>query len=74
MFQNKACDWIYFNYSSWLEFNFFNQTICKTQNQNKCMCVCLQLGKLKHRSNEEFEHFNWLPVTYRSKQFVNYAM
>ena len=38
------------------------------------MCVCLQLGKLKHRSNEEFEHFNWLPVTYRSKQFVNYAV
>ena len=38
------------------------------------MRVCLQLDKLKHRSNEEFEHFNWLPVTYRSKQFVNYAM
>lgn len=38
------------------------------------MRVCLQLGKLKHRSNEEFEHFNWLPVTYRSKQFVNYAV
>lgn len=36
------------------------------------MRVCLQSGKLKHRSNEEFEHFNWLPVTYRSKQFVNY--
>ena len=36
--------------------------------QNKCMRFCLQLDKLKHISYEEFEHLNWLPVTYRFKQ------
>ena len=39
--------------------------------QNKCMRFCLQLDKLKHISHEEFEHLNWLPVTYRFKQCVN---
>ena len=39
--------------------------------QNKCMHFCLQLDKLKHISHEEFEHLNWLPVTYRFKQCVN---
>ena len=37
---------------------------------NKCICFCLPLDKLKHVSHEEFEHLNWLPVTYRSKQCV----
>ena len=27
--------------------------------QNKYMCFCLQLDKLKHRSHREFEHLNW---------------
>ena len=39
--------------------------------QNKCMCFCLQLDKLKHISHEEFERLNWLPVSYRFKQCVN---
>ena len=39
--------------------------------QNRCMRFCLQLDKLKHISYEEFEHLNWLPVTYRFKQCVN---
>ena len=39
--------------------------------QNKCMCFCLQLDKLKHKSHEEFERWNWLPVTYRFKQCIN---
>ena len=39
--------------------------------QNKCMRFWLQLEKLKHISHEEFEHLNWLPVTYRFKQCVN---
>ena len=39
--------------------------------QNKCICCCLQSDKLKHISYEEFEHLNWLPVTYRFKQCVN---
>ena len=37
---------------------------------NKRMCFCLQLDKLKHISHEEFECLNWLPVTYRFKQCV----
>ena len=39
--------------------------------QNKSMRFCLQLDELKHISHEEFECLNWLPVTYRFKQFVN---
>ena len=39
--------------------------------QNKCIRFCLQLGNLKPISLEEFEHFNWLPVTYKFKQSVN---
>ena len=39
--------------------------------QNVCMRFCLQLDKLKHISHEEFEHLNWLPVTYRFKPCVN---
>ena len=35
------------------------------------MGFCLQLHKLKHISHEEFEHLNWLPVTYRFKECVN---
>ena len=34
------------------------------------MGFCLQLDKLKHISHEEFERLNWLPMTYRFKQFV----
>ena len=35
------------------------------------MRFCLQLDKLEHRSYEEFERLNWLPVTYRFKRCVN---
>ena len=35
------------------------------------MRFCLQLDKLKHLFNEEFERLNWLSVTYRLKQYVN---
>ena len=35
--------------------------------QNKCMRFCLQLGKLKYMSHQEFERLNWFPVTYRFK-------
>ena len=39
--------------------------------QNKCVRFCLQLGKLKQISHEEFAHLNWLPVTYKFKKCVN---
>ena len=39
--------------------------------QSKCIRYCLQLDKLKHISHEEFERLNWLPVTFRFKQYVN---
>ena len=39
--------------------------------QNQCTRFSLPLNKLKHISHEEFERLNWLPVTYRCKQFVN---
>ena len=35
--------------------------------QSKCMRFCLQLVKLKHRSYEESERLNHLPMTYRFK-------
>ena len=35
------------------------------------MRFCFQLDKLKHISHEEFDHLNWLPMTYRFKQCVN---
>ena len=31
----------------------------------------MQLDKLKHISHEQFECLNWLPVTYRFKQFFS---
>ena len=45
--------------------------------QNKCICFCLQLAKLKHLSHEEFEHLNWLPMNsvvfkYFNEQGPNY--
>ena len=39
--------------------------------QNKCMPFSLQLDKWKHISHEEFERLNWLPATYRFKQWVS---
>ena len=39
--------------------------------QNKCIRFCLQLDKLKHISHGEFDRLNWLPVTYRFKQYFN---
>ena len=35
------------------------------------MHFCLLLDIFKHISHEEFEHLNWLSVTYRFKQCVN---
>ena len=35
------------------------------------MHFCLQLHKLKHISNIDFERLNRLPVTYRFKQYAN---
>ena len=45
--------------------------------QNKCICFCLQLAKLKHLSHEEFERLNWLPMNsvvfkYFNEQCPNY--
>ena len=39
--------------------------------QIKCMPFCLQLDKIEYISHEDFEHLNWLPVTYRFKPCVN---
>ena len=45
------------------------------RNQNiefkPCMCFSLQLDKLKHISQKEFEQLKWLLVTYRFKQCVS---
>ena len=30
--------------------------------QNKCICFCLQLDKMSHISQKEFEIINWLPI------------
>ena len=38
------------------------------------MRFCLQGRKLKDTSHEEFEHLNWLPVTYRFKKCVNVSI
>ena len=49
-----ACSAWYLNLTKKLKHRF--QTT-----QNKCMCFCLQLDKLKHISHEEFERLSWLP-------------
>ena len=33
--------------------------------QNKCICFCLQLDKMSHMSQKEFETIDWLPVKER---------
>ena len=39
--------------------------------QIKCIRYCLYFDNLKHISHEEFEHLNWLPVTYKFKKSVS---
>ena len=39
--------------------------------QNKCICFCLQLDKMSHISQKEFETINWLPIKERHNQCVN---
>ena len=33
--------------------------------QNKCMCFCLQLDKLKHIFHGGYQRLDWLPMTHR---------
>ena len=39
--------------------------------RNKCIRFCLQLDKMSHISQKEFETINWLPVKERYNQCVN---
>ena len=39
--------------------------------QDKCIRFCLQLDKMIHISDKEFETLNWLPVTERFSQCIN---
>ena len=39
--------------------------------QNKCICFCLQLDKMSHISQKEFEAINWLPFKERYNQRLN---
>ena len=39
--------------------------------QSKCIRFCLQLDKIPHISQKEFETINWLPVKERYNQCVN---
>ena len=39
--------------------------------QNKCIRFCLQLDKMSHMSQKEFETINWLPIKERYNQCVN---
>ena len=38
---------------------------------NKCIRFCLQLDKMSHISQKEFETINWLPIKERYNQCVN---
>ena len=38
--------------------------------QNKCVRFCLNLDKMTHISQNEFEKLNWLPISYRINQCV----
>ena len=43
----------------------------KTQiTQNKCVCFCLNLDKMAHISENEFEKLNWLPIRDRINQCI----
>ena len=39
--------------------------------QNKCIRFCLQLDKIPHLSQKEFETINWLPIKEKYNQCVN---
>ena len=39
--------------------------------QNKCILFCLQLDKMSHISQKEFETINWLPIKERYNHCVN---
>ena len=44
----------------------------KTQtSQNKCTGFCLQLDKMPHISQKEFQMINWLPIKERYNQCIN---
>ena len=42
--------------------------------QNKCIRFCLQLGKMTHISHKEFKTLNWLPVTERFNQRIDFIV
>ena len=39
--------------------------------QNKCIRFCLQLRKMSHTAQKEFETMNWLPIKERYNQCMN---
>ena len=54
----------YFDYacSAWYA-NLSKKLKNRTQtSQNKCIGFCLQLDKISHISQKEFETINWLPI------------
>ena len=61
---NYACSVWYPNLSKKLKSRI--QTL-----QNKCIRLCLQLHKMPHISQKEFEAINWLPIKERYNQCVN---
>ena len=62
--QPHACSACYPNISKKLE----NKILTL---QNKCIRFCLQLDKMSHISQKEFETINWLPIKERYNQCVN---
>ena len=57
--------------SAWYH-NLTNKMKSRIQTtQNKCMCFCLQLGKMAHISYKEFETLSGLAVTERFNQCIN---
>ena len=38
--------------------------------QNKCVRFCLNLDKMAHISQNEFEKLNWLPISNRINQYI----
>ena len=52
--------------------NFTKKLINRIQtSQDKCIRFCLQLDKMIHISDKEFETLNWLLVTERFNQCIN---
>ena len=62
----------HFDYACFAWYSNLTQKLKKKPQvmENKCICFCLQLGKMSTICYKEFKDLNWLPVINRFEQCV----